>query len=376
MRKTIRPPKKPLLSILISSFLSFAMDIWLKFVFLFLMDHPVDCAVKTWIKSQEQPWGSVNSARIDCKNAKAVFKKEVNGFLYMDNKHQLQEVILPTDGAVVMSSNSQVDFTNANNCQSTNDIRLLDTSKRLWFSAKSWSTEDESENVAKPHIFHIPCECDIVEFPSENVYAVDLEYVDEIVADKILINDRMDNFDQFLETPIGQKMFLNSEAVHFSPGICHPPKYCGCHNPNRFRKYTELLCEEESKYCIEPHCLRPIQPEGHCCPMCGAMLNFQIVEDPCTFNISNMSEVGRKLKRFRNGKYANKLHYFAGMVPGKTDQENFVQLVIAEVEDYTGISVEFLDYLTKDENFKGNRRRLKSAFITRVPNSQFLISLS
>lgn len=318
--------------------------------------YPVNGVVKTWIKDREQPWGKPtgSGAAADCK--KSIFKKEIDGFLYMDNQHSLQEVVLPTDGAIVISPNSQVDFADSKKCGPTtsdDDTNLLGTTKRLWFSTKSWSTEGEGKNVAKPHVFQIPCECDIVEFPSENVYAVDLQLVDEIVADKILINDRMDNFDQFLETPIGQKMFLNSQDVHFTPGLCHPPKYCGCHNHNRFEKFKDLLCLEESKYCEEPRCLEPIQPAGHCCKMCGAMLDFKI-DDTCDFNITNMSEVGRKLKRFRNGRYVNKLHYFAGMVPGKTAKENLVQLVIAEVDDYTGISVEFLDYVTKDERFQGN----------------------
>lgn len=41
------------------------------------------------------------------------------------------------------------------------------------------------------------------------------------------------------------------------------------------------------------------------------------------------------------------------MIPGKTAKENFVRLVIAEVDDYTGIGAEFMDYLTKDEHFQG-----------------------
>lgn len=323
------------------------MDISLTIFILFLSEPSVNCAVKTWINNRNQPWARSN----ECKNP--IFKKEVDGFVYMDNEqHQFGEVVFPTDGAIVLSSNSKVQFANNEKCESDTN-HLLDAPKGLWFSAKSWSTDEGSENVAQPHIFQIPCECDIVHFPTENAYGVDLEYVDEIIVDKILINGRMDNFEQFLESPIGQKMFLNSEAVHFTQGICHPKKYCGCHNQVRFRKYTDIVCEEDSKHCLEPHCLEPIKPEGHCCPICGAILNFKI-KDTCEFNMTNMSEVGRKLKRFRNGKYVKKLHYYAGMVPGKSRDENIVQLVVAEVDEYTGISVEFMDYLTKDEHFQGS----------------------
>lgn len=345
------PKTNQTIELLISSSSALKMDISLIFLVLFALERTVNCEVKTWIRDRSQPWGN-NVGQNECKKSKAIFKKEIDGVLYMDNQqHQLQEVVLPTDGAIVLSTNSKVQFTNISKCGS-DEVDLLDKSKRLWFSTKSWHIEGESVNTAKPHIFQIPCECDVVEFPSENIYAVDLEFVDEIVVDKVLINDRTDNFEQFLESSIGQKMFLNSEAVHFSQGFCHPQKYCGCHNPNRFRKYTELLCVEESKYCEDAHCLEPLLPEGHCCPICGAILNFKIY-DTCDFNITQMSEVGRKLRRFRNGKYVNKLHYFAGMIPGSTENNNIVQLVVTEVGEYSGISVEFMDYLTKDEHFQG-----------------------
>lgn len=321
---------------------------------LFLLERPVNGVVKTWIKDRSQPWSQQSDGNEnECAKSKAIFKKEVEGLLYMDSQqHQLQEVILPMDGAIVLPTQSAIQFSNTKQCESdANEANFLGKSSRLWFSPWSWHTEGEGENVAKPDVFKIPCECDVVEFPSENIYAVDLQFVDEIVAKKILINDRTDNIEQFLETPLGQKMFLNSEAVHFSDGFCSPQKYCGCHNPIRFRKYTDIMCESIVA-CKIPHCIDPIKPEGHCCPMCGAILNFKI-RDTCDFNMTNMDEVGRKLRRFRNGKYANRLNYFAGMIPGKTRDENYVQLVVAEVDDYTGISVEFMDYLTKDPHFQG-----------------------
>ncbi|XP_031629460.1 protein amnionless [Contarinia nasturtii] len=331
---------------------------WILLVWI-LLEGTANGAVKTWIKDQSEPWGESNVNSNEC----TIFKKELEGFLYMDaQEHHLQEVILPVDGALVLPTQSKVQFSNTNQCEADeNEAHFLGKSKRLWFSTSSWQSEGESVNVAKADIFKIPCECDTVEFPSKNIYAVDLQFVDEIVVDQILINDRTDNIEQFLETPLGQKMFLNSEAVHFSKGFCDPQKYCGCHNQNRFKKYTEVLCEEESKYCKEPHCLNPIKPEGHCCPICGAILNFK-TQDSCDFNMTNMREVGRKLRRFRNGKYLNKLHYYAGMVPGKTNTENIVQLVVAEVDDYSGISVEFMDYLTKDQHFQVDalRERISS----------------
>lgn len=248
------------------------MDISLTLFVLFLLEPSVNCLVKSW-NVQNQPLSRITANQ--CKNPKAIFKKEVDGFVYMDHQqHQLEEVVLPTDGAIVLSTDSKFQFSKNETCES-DDSNLLDASRGLWFSAKSWKTDGAAENKAQPHVFKIPCECDYAVFPDENAYGVDLESVDEIVVDKILIHGRSDNFEQFLESPIGQKMFLNSDAVHFAQGVCNPQKYCGCHNQIRFRKYTDIVCEEDSKYCDDPHCLEPIKPQGHCCPICGAILNFK-----------------------------------------------------------------------------------------------------
>lgn len=329
------------------------MDTSLKLFIFIVLAPQIHCSVKIWKQDSVKPWTSVNNAPNEC--TKAVFNKEVDGFLFMDKEQQLNEVILPSDGAIVLSSGSKIQFSDIRKCDPNRiqEAQLVTASKhRLWFSTNNWITQGEAENVAKADIFKIPCECDVVEFPKEYVAAIDLEYVDEIVVDRILINDRTDDFEKFLETPIGQKMFLNSEAVHFTRGLCNPQRYCGCHNHNRFEKYTELLCDEESKYCPEPHCVDPIRPKGHCCSICGAILDFKI-KDTCDFNITNMSVVGLKLRRFRNGKYVNKLNYYAGVVPGKRRDDNLVQLVVTEVGEYTGISVEFMNFLTKFDNFKG-----------------------
>lgn len=331
------------------------MNVSIKLFILFALKTQINCSIKTWIQEPIQSWSSINHEQNECVKSKAIFNKQIDGLLYMENQQKIDEIILPSDGAIVLTTNSKVQFSNTQKCDFENvaNLQTLDSPKRLWFSTKSWSTAGEDTNAARPDVFKIPCECDIVEFPSKNVGAVDLDYVSEIVADKIVINERTDNFDQFLESEIGQKMFLNSEAVRFVQGFCNPPKYCGCHNHKRFNEYTDLICVEESKYCEVPHCLQPIHPMGHCCPMCGAILNFRI-KDSCDFNITNMNEVGRKLKRFRNGKYVSKINYYAGMVPGKLQEDNVAQLVVAEVGEYTGISVEFMNFLTNDDRFKGN----------------------
>lgn len=308
----------------------------------------VDGEIKTWRDNSR-------IATDECLQPKTIFPKESDRIIFMHIPDHFAEIILPKDGAIILEHQSDnVKPTSADappsNCE------RIDLSgrkpKQAWFAADSWSN-GEAANVAKPHVYRIPCECDRVVFPAEPpTPPVDLEYVDELVAEQIRIGDKVDDFNAFLETAIGQRMFLNSEAVRFEQGLCHPERYCGCHAAERFDKYTALVCEQEAAKCPEALCLEPIQPRGHCCPMCGGVLEFRI-DDSCDFNMTNMNEVGRKLQRFRNGKYVGQLHHFAGMVPKQDGVHSVVQLVVAEVDGYSGISREFMQFLTKDDRFKG-----------------------
>lgn len=291
----------------------------------------------------------------ECIQSKTIFPSNSDRIIYMHIPTHFDEIVLPKDGAIILERQSENSLKSAIENPPT-ECERIDLNgrkpKQLWFAADSW-TNDEPINVAKPHVYRIPCECDGIVFPVHPpTPPVDLQFVDEIVAEQIMIGDKVDDFNAFLETSLGQKMFLNSEAVRFEQGLCHPQQYCGCHNSKRFDEYTALVCEHELENCPDAPCLDPIQPFGHCCAMCGSVLHMRI-EDSCEFNMTNMDEVGRKLRRFRNGKYVNRLHYFAGMVPTIHGEHNIVQLVVAEVDEYTGISREFMKYLTKDEHFKG-----------------------
>lgn len=274
----------------------------------------------------------------------------------VNDKKSVNEFILPSDGVVVMPDSLQMPLADPDKCVENNPntyVALKQTQPKSWFDTKNWIQENEPLNVAKPHLDRIPCECDSITFPIISGVSIDLELVEEIVADKIQINNRIGDFTQFLETHVGQRMFANSEAVRFEQGVCRPPQHRGCHNTKRFFEYYGIVCENEKPRCGVPHCIGPIKPRGHCCPICAAALEFRIRDDPKQFQLNEMERIIQsKLRRFRSGKYANSLHYSIGFYP-ETHDDQYVQVVIAEVDEYQSISAEFLKYITKDAHFQG-----------------------
>lgn len=319
---------------------------------------------KVWTRSHTLEWKEMGSrAHKECAETKAIFEKQVNGLVYLRDPGAVSDFVLPKDGVMVLLDNSQMIFTPPGpGCANDTVDYMFHTYSNVqkWFAVNSWSTRDEEFNVAKSHIFRIPCECDTV-YISDTGFSIDLAMVDEIAFDKFVVDGKECDSDQemteFLLTKPGQKMFTNSDAVQFVKGYCRPQRYCGCHNHRRFEKYKDLLCEEEQKHCEIPHCKDPIQPSGHCCAMCGAMLDFKM-GDSCEMNATRLHTLTKdKLARFRSGRFEKKIHFYAGMVPGKKRDDNIMQLVVAEVGEYSGISVDFMDYLTKDEHFKGEFHR-------------------
>lgn len=325
-------------------------------VIVILVASQVGGEKKVWYSPHGTRWEQFGS-NDKCAKSRAVFPKQVDGLLYMREKGAVSEYVLPADGVMVLLDKSAMEFLPEPGCERNTDHMFFNyTNVRKWFSTRSWST-DEKFNAAKPHIFHIPCECDTIDI-RDSGFSIDLQFIDEIVFDKFIVEDKVceaeTEMTEFLLTKVGQRMFTHAEAVQFVKGFCNPMQFCGCQNRRRFDKYAPLLCEEEAKHCETPHCADPFTPDGHCCPICGAKLDFR-VPDSCEYDMEKLRTItAQKLKRFADGKHESKIHFHAGMIPGvKENMHSVAQLVITEPGEFSGISVDFMDYLTKDENFKG-----------------------
>lgn len=321
-------------------------------------------AGKIWSPGNTDNW-QPNGAN-KCSASRAVLTKQLDGIFYMDFQKQqqksLNELILPQDGAVVVPDTFHLELTNEQKCTDDNFTLLKQVFPRSWFDPDNWITNTMQDpnaksnaNKAKPHIDRIPCECDTVLIPSISSVSIDLELVDEIVVDRININNHLGDFTRFLETEIGQRMFANSEAVRFERGACNPPKHRSCRGYRLFIEYLSIVCKIEKPKCPIPLCLAPIEPMGHCCPICGAMMVFRIREDADDFRVNEIDQlIQTKLRRFRNGRYKNTLEYYVGFMPDDRKDDRFVQLIVVEKDDYAAISVDFMNFIRKDAKFQGS----------------------
>lgn len=308
----------------------------------------------------------------DCINQTFIYQKV--GGIYFTIPEEINTIILPSSGSIIFQENQEIKFKpRESKCHSdsynTNHFKLHIIQPMSWFDTDNWKIKDApNQNKAIPDIDRIPCECDIVEFPTNHSLWIDFNYVPQLTVKQMIINDKTDNLNAFLDTSLGQSMFM-FEATSFTEGLCEGPKSCGCHDLTRFVEYFNSVCLN-SPVCHEPECLDPIQPIGHCCPICGAMIQFTANEDYCTSNLRSVNEY-MELSILRYEEFAGKVDGYIGMVRGEHDKEVKVQIIAVDKGEYEELSVALIKRMSENKRFINSLKGDGSLWLKSILNYRF-----
>lgn len=232
---------------------------------------------------------------VDCVDQTYIYQK--TGGIVFTAPQRVNTIILPSNGVIMFPQNEEIKFLpRKDQCHgdsyNTNHFKLHTVQPMSWFNADNWQIKGANahQNKAIPHIDRIPCECDDVEFPANQSLWIDLDYMSELTVKQVRINGRTDNLNDFLETQLGQSMFMfDLSADTFKEGRCENTKSCGCHDPFMFKKYLDTVCLH-SEVCHDPNCADPIQPIGHCCPICGAAIQMDVTSAYCMSDLKSVNE--------------------------------------------------------------------------------------
>lgn len=295
----------------------------------------------------------------DCINQTFIYQRQ--GGVLFNAPEEINTIIFPSTGVLILQQNQEIKFkAREAKCHSdsynTNHFKLHVIQPMSWFDTNNWRIKGAAyQNQATPHIDRIPCECDVVEFPTNHSLWIDLDYVSQLTVKQVRINDRTDHLNDFLDTSLGQSMFLYDKGyAKFREGLCENPKSCGCHEPSRFQEYVDTICINE--VCHEPHCVDPIQPIGHCCPICGAMIQIGANERYCQVDFKEMGDYNTDLSTYMHLKYADKVDGYVGMIRRDHDKDLVIQIVAVDKGEYDELSNEFIKEMVKDKKFMSSVR--------------------
>lgn len=199
-----------------------------------------------------------------------------------------------------------------------------------WTNPKNWESESNN-NPAKPDIEKIPCDFDTAVFNS-TVTRVNLEGLYEVKISQVVINGQRlwpREFGSFCRTPVGQKMFENSEETEIGDASAPPSDRLACQSNSLF--YQSIVCETVK--CEPAKCMDPIRPLGFCCPICGSSAVLEIHQNTEIKLNSLNNQLSQKLTQMGNSGLSFYTSYFNDRTKMK------LQINVVERGDYKTDSV-------------------------------------
>ncbi|XP_053668847.1 protein amnionless [Anopheles marshallii] len=216
-----------------------------------------------------------------------------------------------------------------------------------YYSGNNWATYDEQRlarqapNAAVPHAERVPCQYETVVFETGKSMPkpIDMQYHESIEVGNVRFGDTfegLDNFHNFLSSELGQLLFYNAEDTLIRQGKCASAEKCPCQE----ERQMDAICSNER--CAVPHCLSPIQPSGHCCPICGSVLRVNIAQFPGVFNLQSFTDKLRRKIASSDVDVAD-VEYHIGI--DRSMGANVVQLIVVDKGEYGERSVQMMNSL-------------------------------
>lgn len=261
----------------------------------------------------------------------------MSGAVDIESAMELSSLILPQDGEIVLDNaliSLGIDETEKN-CTKGNSY-YLDKSAASWLQAGVWISDKFTD--ATPDTEKIPCQDDVVEFPVNAKYIVQLPNQQQTIRG-LKIGNSSFSTDTFRSRIMSQtsemqqfqlNKFMDLGVVIAEPS-CQNKFGCPCQN-------TLPRIDCAVKFCPKPTCVAPVKSfPTYCCPFCGGHIKFDV---DAGFDMMSFKELVNKVV---DG-YGDSLVYHIGFAA--TEPNYKVQLVIMDKGVYNGNSAEAVNAIS------------------------------
>ncbi|CAH1792522.1 unnamed protein product [Owenia fusiformis] len=268
--------------------------------------------------------------RVPCKNNRIVFPESAP-LVYMQSNTTLMNIVLPSNGEIVLGDYVTLGFSDKIDTSATcrgGDANFNRTSAVQWVDTNNWCVtahpDDPCPSTPAPPMLDtekVPCKYDDVTFPKGSAFYVNL-------ASKLLLNMKSltlngqgfstNTFSAYLTSNMGKKQFVQNQGssptrININGDSCYDVTGCACGNDQG--NVLAAVCAVQSSRCTSPMCRSALTPTGHCCPICGAVIELDygagfrleriknmISEDIASKKDFNSSSVQMMLSKLSSGK--------------------------------------------------------------------------
>ncbi|XP_045524934.1 protein amnionless [Pieris brassicae] len=266
--------------------------------------------------------------KIPCSKQSVIFPDVLNGFININSEIAVDSLVLPLDGEFVLSDGSIELGATDDNCTNSGNVYFLEKSVSSWAQPDVWSSP--MFNKATPDAERIPCFDDVVEFPENSVFTVSLPEINQVVR-SIRIGGETFDSTSFADFVSGSEKFIMNQEQETGVIVkykqCQSRSGCPCQE-----NYLTIDCA--AKFCHVPTCVDPIEPLGHCCKICGGVINFKVDQsfDIMTFRelVDNVVEsYGKDDLDYHIGKIGEKIQL---VVTNKGEYSETSALVVNDID--------------------------------------------
>lgn len=317
-------------------------------ILLVVATHPSN-GVKVWVPhvsfSDAANWVSAN---LPTAGQTIVFPSKLNALVsFPVGIWTVSSLILPQQGGLLFPDHS-FSLNVVSRDPAAISVAIFNAPGRTpYYSGSNWATYDEQRsthstpNAAVPHSERVPCQYELVVFEvGKNMpKPIDMQYHESIEVGNVRFGDTiegLDSFHNFMSSELGQFLFYNAEDTLIRQGKCANADKCPCQEPRQM----DAICSNVR--CTVPHCLSPIHPPGHCCPICGSWFRMDMATIKGVFNMQTfMDKLRRKINTGEVDDSGVEFHIGVDRSAGA----NVVQLIIVDKGEYGEKSTRMMDSL-------------------------------
>ncbi|XP_030646846.1 protein amnionless [Chanos chanos] len=226
---------------------------------------------------------------VPCGNDYVQFPAQRKVSVYVSTAHTASGMYLPVDGELILASGAGFAVGNGQDpgCGTGATVTFKDSDSLQWFDPALWQSASSSDDLEKGsflfsvHEDSVPCHFDDVVFREGSSFRVDISSDQKIVPVKsvsIMGKKFRSNseFTQYLSSHSGQLQFHGSSSLNVMGSTCNDLTGCECGNSANH----DRICQHVT--CPHLECHKPLSPTGHCCQICGAIINIKYSE---SFNL-------------------------------------------------------------------------------------------
>ncbi|KAM4899226.1 protein amnionless [Sylvia borin] len=169
-------------------------------------------------------------------------------------------------------------------------VRFADAEHRAWFDPTLWQDVfPRGELKPSGPIFsvdeeRVPCRYDDVIFPPETSFRVNTDSSQAVIQLRSIsvMGQELNtpsSWAGYLGGPSAPLQFHGNGTLQVTGTGCPDKSGCACGNARDGPRICAALLRASGRQCPEPACQSPLQPLGHCCGVCGAIINLDFTPD-------------------------------------------------------------------------------------------------